>query len=166
MNASNLLALVLIFIVLAICLAALFACLGLFFAGRIARTRQILSASPGRSVLVGLVNLLFLSGVSLILLQLAERTGGGLASLLAIMVAALLVFGVSFGLAGVVALIGERILAGRGSLARTFAASLLLSLGCAFPLAGWFGLLPFLVCYGLGGFILSLFNKGVPQPPP
>ena len=171
MNAVNLLVLVLAFIILAASLGAFFASLELFFPARIARTRQILSASPGRSLLVGLINLLFLAGVCLLLLQLADRSGGGAASLLAILAAAILLVAVSFGLAGVVSLTAERILSGRilsgrGSLARTFAASALLSLGCAFPLAGWFGLLPFLLCYGLGGFILSLFNREAPPAVP
>ena len=159
MNENNLLTLILAFIVLAFSLAAFFTCLGLFFPGRIARTQQIMLASPGRAVLVGLVNFLFLAGVSLILFQLTSQYENGLVTLLAILAAAALIISISFGLTGTVTLVSEKILPGRSSLLRMFTTSILLSLGCAFPLAGWFGLLPFLICYGMGGFILTLFNR-------
>jgi hypothetical protein len=65
----------------------------------------------------------------------------------------------TFGLAAVVGLTGERIAPQRSGLARIVLGTVVLSLGCLTPVVGWFGLLPYVACLGVGGFVLGLFRR-------
>jgi hypothetical protein len=114
---------------------------------------------PGRSFVVGLVNLVFFGAVMLVLFSLADRFhGAGLRALGGIFLA-LLSIGVSFGLAGVAQVVGARIKDETVGLVRTAWGTVLLGLACALPFIGWFGLLPYAASLGLGGFILSFVTK-------
>jgi hypothetical protein len=139
-------------------LVAFFAVIRALFPNRVARTEAAIDAVPGRSFTVGLVNLVFFGAVMLVLFSLAERFHGGGLRLLGVIFLAALSIGVSFGLAGVVQIIGARIKDQAEGLVRTAWGSVLLALACALPFVGWFGLLPFAASLGLGGFILSFFS--------
>ena len=67
--------------------------------------------------------------------------------------------GLSFGLTGMVGVLGERIFPDQPAWKRTLWSTLALSLGSAVPVAGWFLLLPYVGLTGLGAFILSFFSK-------
>jgi hypothetical protein len=58
----------------------------------------------------------------------------------------------------VVQLVGERLLPERGHYARVAVGAVAVGLGCALPVAGWFGLLPYVLCLGLGAFAVSFFD--------
>ena len=134
--------------------AAYFLVVAALAPARVARTQAALETSPGRSFVVGLVNLVFLGTLSLALLSLSESTGGLLA-VPGVVCVALLSIGVTLGLAGVVQLVGARLAPGRAMLGRGVAGGLAVSLGCALPVLGWFLLLPVLAMLGLGAFVVS-----------
>ena len=165
MNINDLYGLVFAFILLAICLAAFFIVVGVFFPRRIARTRLIITDRPWRSLLVGMINFLFFGGLTLVVFHLANAHPGG-PNVLGVLLLALVGIGISLGLAGVVDWLGERLAPGKNTYYRTSAGSLLLSLACALPFVGWFGLLPFAVFLGLGALIISFFNREQPPSPP
>ena len=159
---ANLLPIVALFLVLLPPLLAFFAALGAFFPGRVARTRQMITTLPGRSALVGAINAVFLGALGLVFFQLGSSRGVGVLTIFGGLLAAALLVGVSFGLTGVVEWLGERLAPSRSRLVQTACGGTLLSLGCAFPLVGWFGLLPFAIVLGLGAFIYTFFNR---EPP-
>ena len=61
---NNVLQIAAAFLVLGVSLCGFFAVLGVFFSRRVARTRQMMTALPRRSFLVGAVNFLFLSALT------------------------------------------------------------------------------------------------------
>ncbi len=156
---NNALQILLAGLALIVSLSAFFAVLGVFFPARLARTRQLVEARPGRSFLVGAVNFLFFGALTLLFAHVGGQPARGFFTLLAILCAALLSVGASFGLAIAVEITAERLVPQAAGLWRTAAGTALLSLACALPFVGWFGLLPFVLFSGLGGFILSFFAR-------
>lgn len=140
-------------------LVAFFAVVGAFFPHRVSRIETVVEAMPGRSFVVGLVNLVFFGAVMLVLFSLAERFNGAGLRALGVIFLVVLSIGVSFGLAGVVQIVGARIKDEAGGLVRTAWGTVLLALACGLPFIGWFGLLPYAASLGLGAFILSFFIR-------
>ena len=139
---------------------AFFGVLGVFFSGRLSRTRQMVTVLPGRSFWVGAVNFLFLSVLVLIFAQLGAAQSRNFLTIFAILFAAVLCVGAGFGLGVMVEVVGERLAPGASGFLRTGAGTGLLCLACALPFVGWFGLLPFVLFTGFGGFILTFFTGG------
>lgn len=146
----------------ALILAAFFVVLAALFPERLARTRAVAGRAPGRAFVIGLINAFFFGVLVLALVAVTSWTNIQLFALPAFVLLGLLAIGVTFGLGGVVLLLGERLLPERGPVARTGAAAIALGLACALPYVGWFGLLPYAALLGLGAFILSFFE---PAPP-
>ncbi len=140
-------------------LVAFMLAMGAFFPKRLAQTGRVAEAMPGRAFLAGLVNVLFFGALALAFGALADWIGNELPRVPALIFFGLLIIGASFGLAGVVPLVGARLLPERGPLAHTAWGTLILSLACTLPLVGWFALLPYAVCLGLGGFIIGFFYR-------
>jgi hypothetical protein len=138
---------------------ALFLVVVALFPGRVSRTEAIAAAVPGRSFLVGLVNLIFGAAVILALLALAQWTQIKIVGIPALAVLAVLVTAVVFGLGGLVQLLGARLLPERPGPRRTAVATLALGWACTLPYVGWFGVLPLAAAWGLGAFILTFFTQ-------
>src|SRR5262245_54680356 len=142
-------------------LVAYFLALRALFPRRVARTRALAEQMPGRSFAVGLVNYLFFGAILLVLIGLSSNITNevlrGLLSLPVIVLATVLGIGLSFGLAGMVELVGERLAPAQTAFRRTLWGTLALSLGSSIPFAGWFLLLPYAGLTGLGAFILGFF---------
>ncbi len=157
---------VIVFVVLTLLLVPFFIVMGVLFPKRVAKTRGILHLMPGRAFTVGLVNFVFFLAVGMVFLIVADKTGDLLKTILSI--PALLIFSalaitVSFGLTGMTQLIGERLAPSQSEWRRSLWGTLLLGVGCAVPLVGWFLLLPYAACSGIGAFITSFFQ---PERPP
>jgi hypothetical protein len=146
-------------------LVAFFAVMVALFPRRVGQTQAMLEAMPGRSFVVGLVNLIFGSAVVLALLALAQWTHIQLLGVPALAVLGIIVIAIAFGLAGLLQMLGGRLLPQQPPVQRTAAATLALSWACSLPFLGWFILLPFAVALGLGGFMLTLF-AAMPTAPP
>jgi hypothetical protein len=119
---------------------------------------------PGRSFGVGLVNFAFFGVIAVVLFSVAENAGSFVKVILtipALMITAALVIMLGFGLAGMVNLLGERILPEVASWKRTAFGTAILSFACALPFAGWFLLFPYAGFTGIGAFILGLFQRDI-----
>lgn len=159
---TDILRLFFIIILLTIALAAYFLIIGALFTNRAAKTQRVITAMPGRSFGVGLVNFAFFGVIALVLFSLAENAGNFVKVILtitALLISAALAILLSFGLTGMVNLLGERILPKVNSWKRTVFGTAILSFACALPVVGWFLLLPYASFVGIGAFILGLFQR-------
>ena len=148
------LALLILAPLLAVTLVALFLVMGALFPRQIAAVKSIGSSMPGRSFLLGLINVLFLSVIA------AALSGGGdLGQLIALLLFAVLVIGLAFGLAGMAPLIGERLLPESSGIRPVVWGAAIIIVASLTPFIGWFLLFPYLSFRGLGAFILSLFTR-------
>lgn len=147
-------------------LVPLYLTLSALFPRRLARARAAAEQMPGRASLVGLINLLFFTAVGLALSGLADLVRNELPRLPALLVLGALALAVTIGLAAVAELVGARLWPTVSAPRRLAAGTLALGLGSAFPVVGWFGLLPYAACLGLGAFILSFFLRERPAAPP
>ena len=159
---TDILRLFFIIILLTLALAAYFLVIGALFTNRAAKTQRVTTAMPGRSFGVGLVNFLFFGVIALVLFSLAENAGSFgrvILTIPALLITATLAVMLSFGLAGMANLLGERILPEITTWKRTLLGTAILSFACALPLVGWFLLLPYMGFVSIGGFILGLFQR-------
>ena len=148
-------AIVIAVLVLTVCLAALFTSVAALFPVTVEITRRAVDDHPGRTFALGLVNVLFLGGISAALFS----AGGPVLKFIGLITFSAGVIGLTFGLAAVSGLAGERISPHRSGLGRMILGTVVLSLGSATPFVGWFGLIPYVACLGLGGFVLGLFRR-------
>ena len=159
---TDILRLFFIIILLTLALAAYFLVIGALFTNRAAKSQRVTTAMPGRSFGVGLVNFLFFGVIALVLFSLAENAGSFgrvILTIPALLITATLAVMLSFGLAGMANLLGERILPEITTWKRTLLGTAILSFACALPLVGWFLLLPYMGFVSIGGFILGLFQR-------
>jgi hypothetical protein len=149
-------------IALTVNLIPFFIALGALFPARAAKTREIAAASPGRAFGIGLVNVLFALVIAFVFFSLAEKTGGAVKVLLglpALVIVVALAVALSFGLAAVAGLVGERIAPAQSGWKQTLWGTLLLGLGGSVPFLGWFLLLPYAALAGAGAFVIGLLKK-------
>lgn len=159
---TDILRLFFIVVLLTIGLAAYFLVVGALFANRVAKAQRVINQMPGRAIGVGLVNFLFFGVIAMILFSVAENTRGVIQVILtipALLIAALLTIILSFGLAGMVNLVGERILPEHSSLRRSVWGTVLLTFACSLPFVGWFLLLPYAALLGFGAVILGFLQR-------
>ena len=141
--------------------------LGTVLFPRIAGAAQRAAAAmPGRSLLLGVVNLLFLAALLVVLTAAGERVGagGGLFEALALAPALTLAAGLTLGLAAMSALIGNRLVPQRGPLSQVVIGAAAIVLAGLTPFLGWFLFFPYLALVGLGGVVIGLFGRA-PEPP-
>jgi hypothetical protein len=143
---------------LLVTLTAFFTVTELLFPARIERIREVADEQPGRSLLLGSVNLLFFGAIALVFIGVAEDTGMDILALPGLLIAGVLALALAFGLTAVVQLLGERTTPGGSRLRRSISGSLGLILACLTPFIGWFALLPYAAILGLGAVILALVH--------
>ena len=159
---SDIARLLVIIILLLVGVSAYFLVLNALFAPRLTRTRSIAQSMPARSFGIGLVNFLFFAVIAIVLFSIAENAGSfikGVLSIPGIIILALLALALSFGLAGMSNLIGERIFPDLPLWKQTLWGTICLTLACALPFVGWFLLLPYVGCVGIGAVILGLIQR-------
>ena len=159
---TDILRLFFIIILLTIGLAAYFLVLHALFANRVTLAQRVINQMPARAFGVGLVNFLFFGVIAMILLSVAENTDGAIKVILtipALLILALMTMILSFGLAGMVSLVGERIIPEHSSLKKTVWGTVMLTFACALPFVGWFLLLPYVAFIGFGAVILGFFQR-------
>ena len=175
MNNNNIFDLILFVIFVSICLAALFAMLDIFFSNRLRKVEHLAQAAPGRSFLIGLVNLIFFGAIVGVLIALTRNSQVPALAVIGVIILVVLAIVLVFGLAGVSHLVGERLAPQSHGVLRVAWGAIPLTLACALPFVGWFGFFPFVSLLGFGAFVLSLFGGEkaaeppalpvVPQPP-
>jgi hypothetical protein len=159
---TDILRLFFIIILLTIALAAYFLVIGALFTNRAAKTQRVMTAIPGRSFGVGLVNFAFFGVIALVLFSGAGSAGGFIRFILtvpALLITAILAIMLSFGLAGMSNILGERIFPDQPAWKQIAWGTVILSFACALPIVGWFLLLPYAGFVGIGAFILGLFQR-------
>ena len=159
---TDILRLFFIIILLTIGLTAYFLVVSALFANRVTRAQLVINQMPARAIGVGLVNFLFFGVIAMILFSVAENTHGAIKVILtipALLIAALMTIILSFGLAGMVSLVGERIIPEHSSLKKTAWGTVMLTFACALPFVGWFLLLPYVTIIGFGAVILGFFQR-------
>jgi hypothetical protein len=153
-----------IIILLTASLAAYFLVIGALFAKRVARTQRVINQLLGRAFLVGLVNLLFFGVIAIVLFSVAENAGGVIKVILtmpALLITAVLMVMLSFGLASMVNVIGERVFPEHSAVKKTAGGTVIIAFACALPFVGWFLLLPYAGLVGFGAVILGFFQRDI-----
>ena len=147
-----------ILLMLAIVFPGLMFTVWLLFPEKVSQAEVILRAARGRAFGVGLGSLAVVLLLSLILLNAAAGAGQFLGWLL---IAAGLALA-SIGAAGLALLMGRQLsLVAGGSLGavRAFLGGVVaLELAAAFPVIGWFLVIPAATLFGLGASVLALFR--------
>jgi hypothetical protein len=159
---SDILYLFIFIILMTIGLVAYFLVANALFPLRLVKTKTIVQTMPARSFGIGLVNFVFFAVIVLVLLSVSENTAGLLKAILtmpALLILALLAIVLSFGLAGMSNLIGERIFPDVPVWRQILWGTICLSLACALPFVGWFLLLPYVGFVGIGAVILGFFQR-------
>lgn len=159
---SDIARLLLIIILLLVGLSTYFLVINALFSARVTRTTTLAKSMPARSFGIGLVNFLFFAVIAMVLLSVAENADGLFKLILtipAVIILGILGILLSFGLAGMANLIGERIFPVQSAWKQTLWGSVCLSLACMLPFAGWFLLLPYVGFVGVGAVILGLLQR-------
>jgi len=137
-----------------ITVSMLFVGLAAFFGAYLGGVERAAGERPGRAFLLGLINAAFLFAVGFLLVTWAQASGAPLLGALGVVVWLVLIVGVIFGLGGMVQLARARLYPKADGWRPTAVAGGILFLACLTPYVGWFGFLPYLVLYGLGGVIM------------
>ncbi len=156
---TDVIALTLLAIGAVISLIALLTALYGLFPGTVAATRQMAETAPGRSLGLGVVNLLFLAAIALGFIALAEGLGLDAAGVPLVLLILLVGFGLHVALAGVAQLIGARLNPEWTPLQRSLRGGAALVLAALTPVVGWFVLLPYALLLGFGALILALWER-------
>ena len=139
-------------------LVALFLVASVVFGSQVSAVRAIAASSPGRSFGIGVLNIVLITILLIALLSL-EDAAAGIFQLLGLIVLALLAVVLTFALAGMGRLIGDRLLPDSSPVRQQAWGSTLLVAACLMPLIGWFLLFPYLVFRGTGALIISLYAR-------
>ncbi|PID84981.1 MAG: hypothetical protein CSA11_07895 [Chloroflexi bacterium] len=120
---------------------------------------QALDKSPGRSFIIGFVNLLFFGILATFLLQQEEFAG-----LLALILILILAGIAGLGMGGFLLLLTTRIFPQAEDLWKArLKTAVLLILALSAPILGWFIFTPLLLILSLGAGITALFRRAKPQ---
>jgi hypothetical protein len=129
-----------------------------FFPHFTAQGAATVEQSPGRVLVVGLVNLLFLGILILTLFALGENVAQ-VFTIPALILLLALVASILLGLPGLAFLLGQRLWPERQPFTRHAYAAALLLLASLAPFVGWFILLPVLLTHALGLCVLVFIGR-------
>jgi hypothetical protein len=138
---------------------AFFLAVSVLFPNRVDLSQQAANEMPGRSFVLGLINTLFFAALIFGLIALADGTGAQFLYLPALLLLAIYIIGLTFGLTALVQLVGGRLQPDASFPRQRILGALVLILGCWTPFIGWFGLFIYLSLFGFGGFVLSYFRQ-------
>jgi hypothetical protein len=160
---SGILRIFIVILPLTVCLVAYFLSIHALFPIRVGKTKAIIQNMPWRSFGVGLVNFSFFFIIAVILISISDQIDAefikGIVMLPGLLIIGFILLMLTFGLAGMVNHIGERIITETSPWKQTVWGSLCLCLACALPFAGWFLLLPYVGFTGIGAFILGVLQR-------
>jgi hypothetical protein len=131
---------------------------------RVARAELAFSRYRWRTLALGAVNGLFLTGIALLLFAASEALGGGAVALIAWGFTGLVLVIALIGATGLIRQMAGRLFPDAGAPGAILRTSLAVWVACAFPFAGW--LLFFIILtWGLGAFVLSWILRPGASPP-
>ena len=143
----------------AVSLIAFFLAIRLFFPQRVMQVQRAAEEMHSRAFLLGVVNTLFMAAIIIGLLALAENTGSGIISILAILLMVVFVVVLALGLTAVIQMAGIRLMPEANENRRFILGALVIVLGSLTPFIGWFGFFLYVSFLGVGSVIVSLFSK-------
>jgi len=143
-------------------LVALFAVLGVLFRSWVERTHEVAETQARRSLLIGLVNVVSLTALTLALARIGENADLGILSVVNILLLAAAAIAIIFGLAGMVRLVGAHLIPAASQTRQAVWGGVALVLACLTPYVGWFLLFPYVAMRGLGAFVLAAVNRRAP----
>ena len=132
----------------------LFVGMQVFFGSFLEGVERAATEHPGRSILTGLINTLFLFALGYLFITWGQSAGNPILGAIGVIFWLILVVGMIFGLAGMVLLARTRLYRETGGWRLIANAGGILFLACLTPYAGWFGFLPYLVLSGLGAVMI------------
>jgi sorbitol-specific phosphotransferase system component IIBC len=163
---TDILRLLTIVLLLTVSLTAYLLVINALFPTRVEKTQRVIDQMPARAFGVGLVNFLFFGVILVVLFTITDGNANRVNSVIRIILliptlalTALLVAILSFGFAGMVRVLGERILPEFNIVKRSIWSAVILSFACALPFVGWFILLPYTGFIGFGAVILGFFQR-------
>jgi MFS family permease len=133
----------------------------------IEKTRTHLENSPGRSLVLGVVNFTFFGLLAALFISLAEQTVEVLDVILALLTGIIVVGFASFAILGLTAfanLLGERMGGKKTPFRSNLQGGALLVLAALTPYIGWFLFLPLVLWAGFGAAISALFRREKKSP--
>ncbi len=151
--------LTLISIIGIVILGSFFTALLALFPKLIQRTTKAAKNMHGRTLIIGILNLAFFVFLAMGIGFLGEQTGSALLQIMAMLLIGLIMVGLGLGLTAMALLLGEQIVPQRPEIQQIAAGSGLLILSSLTPYLGWFLLLPYLFCRGVGGLFLAVFRS-------
>ena len=134
----------------------------LLFPEPVERARQNLENSLGRSLLLGLVNFIFVATIVLLFVWLGEQLGeilGGILGVLALILLVGLILLALLGLSALSRLVGQRMGEAKSSTAAHRWGGLLLILSGLAPYVGWFVFTPLILWASLGASIQMILRR-------
>lgn len=140
-------------------LVALFAVMGVLFRTWVERIHELAETQARRSLLVGLVNIVTLTALTLALGRIGENADLGIVSVINILLLAAAALAVVFGLAGMVRLVGAQLIPTASQTRQAVWGGVALVLACLTPYVGWFLLFPYMAMRGLGAVVLVLASR-------
>lgn len=140
-------------------LVALFAVMGVLFRTWVERTHELAETQARRSLLVGLVNVVSLTALTLALAMLGQNADLGILSVINILLLAAAAVAILFGLAGMVRLVGAHLIPAATQTRQAVWGGVALVLACLTPYVGWFLLFPYAAMRGLGAFVLAIASR-------
>ncbi len=146
---------VLIALLSGIGLTGLFLATAALFPRVVDRTRRTADRSPGRSFVVGFVNIFFLGAIGLGFSALADGTGLEFLQLPALLIYSLLVILLGFGLTALSQMTGARLIPDSHPVRQHVLGTWALILGGLTPFIGWFAFFPYLAIVGTGAVLLG-----------
>ncbi len=129
-----------------------------FFPHVAAQSQAVIERSPGRALLVGLVNLFFFGTLILTLLALGENVAQ-IFFIPALILLFLLSAATMFGLLGLALLLGQRLWPEKQPAKRHTYAAVLMLLASSAPFLGWFALMPLLLIVALGSCVMLMVER-------
>ena len=150
---------VLVTLLTGVSLIALFFGFRFLFPRVVERSRLAADRAPGRSFAVGLVNFLFFGAVGLGFAAISDGVGANVFLFPATVILAALSLGILVGLAGIVLMLGERMIPEGNPRRQIFWGSTVIILASLTPFIGWFIFFPYVGLVGLGGFIIGWFRR-------
>jgi hypothetical protein len=149
---------------------ALLGTIGLVLPKPVERARQKLEATPGRSFLVGIINVIFWFVILAIWFAWSQYNGGPdiLPYVIGSALGVLLVIGLIIpgipGLVGLARLTGARWNSSASPLGQDLCGGLILVLACMTPYVGWFILTPAMLSAAIGAGLLTFFQRKAKPP--
>jgi hypothetical protein len=142
---------------------ALFGAVSLLLPKAVEKTRANLENTPGRSLMLGIVNFIFFAVLGTLFFWIAEQNNGGLIGGISIFLAGIILIGVAIfallGLSAFAKLLGERIGNAKTPFASHLRGGALLLLAALAPYIGWFLFLPLILWAGFGAAISAFVRR-------